>query len=1317
MTSPLDDLLARLPRPQPRTAKILAGLGLAVSLAALTVFIGIPRLLDGTRQGQAVANEIAQATGLRVKIAGGVQVSLWPQPHIAISEFSLVSLDGRNTYLSVPRLDLNVTLSSLLGGNYVVTDLTLNQPQMQVVRAADGSYQGLPMPRQLQQLALREIKINNGQVILQNGNVTETFAALSGKVGLPDNTSLLQVGLDGQWRGAPMALMIDAAAPLGNDPSLVRVNLDLGAAESALRFSGMIDFAKADWPGQGQLDVNAAQGAALWALASSIGAAPAEPGDAALRAPFTFGAVINGNRDHLDFEGVRLALGSFKAEGLARYVAGRDGGLSVAFKTSALDLADWPTLIGWGRSGQVEIPPQWLGAFDLNLAGANFGVYSASTIRLKGDIKNGQISLSDASAVLPGNTRVSYVGDLMTKAQTPLTLAGKIALETVQLRDLLKAYGVNVPDTLDAASLQQFKLGADVRGPVGTLGISGLDMALDGTRMSGQISPRGTDGRYTASLNIEEVNLDHYVSTAGLPDWIWSLPATNYNLRVNRVQAGDKSAENVSLQASVADDLLTVKSLEAADFGGTRLRLSGTVSADEAKDSDLALRLTAPDFAMLRQSFPPVMRLVPDQLAQLVSGNTDLSVRWRRAAGETQQLISATYGDGRFDVVQTMRPQAPTTWKARVQNRETANWLRVYVPAALSRPDAVLGLMDLYAEGVALDDTRWQIRAIQGQLAGLSFKGGDITFTPGTAAGATAGTPWQAEGQLSLGQGSFDLWAQTINPLALLGKGTLGLTVTAEKLMFAGAPLEDVNASVQLTAGGQLSLTQATARWHDGTATVNGQLSLLPTLSLKGQLDLRETNMAWMGGDRFGLDGVMDFSLRADGQGRDWADLIHNLAGDGEVTIDSGTLKGLDLAALTEALLDKRSNADLNTLLARGGNSALSSFGGDFNIEEGVVRAPQLRLRTPAASADVSADLDLSGPRLDASAKISLRELNGAPPLGLHLSGPLDRLTPSFDSAALTAQLNPPPEAAKSEGQNGKPPPAADAAEGAKVQALGNAASDKPESATDNSATDTGELKPPELPSPPALDEPAAEPIAGPDGAPLASPDDLAAAPQNVRTRTNSASAPAATSTPRRPNRAATATNRNATTGSAAASSGAPARVATGSSSATGGLAAPPSIQELLDAMPALQGAASAAVNGGAVAGTPRSGNSAVPTPVDDALPGLQVQTPGSPPPAAVAAPAASPARRSAAAKPDAAKPAAATPALPDINFTPVETISTPKLTAAPAAPSGLAPEFEGEKPRATSDSADPAPGVDVVVPGDDGQPAASVDDLMNRVQ
>ena len=151
--------------------------------------------------------------------------------------------------------------------------------------------------------------------------------------------------------------------------------------------------------------------------------------------------------------------------------------------------------------------------------------------------------------------------------------------------------------------------------------------------------------------------------------------------------------------------------------------------------------------------------------------------------------------------------------------------------------------------------------------------------------------------------------------------------------------------------------------------------------------------------------------------------------------------------------------------------------------------------------------------------------------------------------------------------------------------------------------------------------------------------------------------------------------------------------------------------------MPALQGAASAAVNGGAVAGTPRSGNSAVPTPVDDALPGLQVQTPGSPPPAAVAAPAASPARRSAAAKPDAAKPAAATPALPDINFTPVETISTPKLTAAPAAPTGLAPEFEGEKPRATRDSADPAPGVDVVVPGDDGQPAASVDDLMNRVQ
>jgi hypothetical protein len=1207
----LGQVLARLPRPEQPATKLLTGFGVTFALVVLMVVLSVPKLLDGTRQGQAVAAQIATATGLRVQIEGRVEVSVLPRPHIGINQLRLVRPYDRSTVLFVPRLDLNVTLASLLRREYEVSHISLHNPELTMGREQLPHLAGYAP--QLQALSVRRLAIKDGRVSITGGPASETVTAINGQLVLPDSVTFLQTELNGQWRGAPLRLMIDVAAPLGTDPSLARAELDVGAAEAGLALSGVIDLGKPGWPVQAQLDVQSAQGAALWATAAALGLAPPAPADAGLRQPLQLSAVLNGDQRGYNFEGIKLSLGSWPIEGLARLVTGAEGGLSVALKAGALDLANWPTLLDWSRRGNMVLPAHWLAAFDVQVASAALGKRSAADLRFKGEVKGGAITFTQLSAILPGNSQIAATGTITTRPQVAATIDGKLNIEALQLRELLTAWQVPLPARLDDNALRQLKVSTEVRGTWAGIGLSGLQLQIDGMKLTGQISPPTRSEGFAASLAVEQLNLDHYAAAGGLPGWLWDLPPTAFNLRLARVQAGDKQAENVSLQGSVANRLLTVKSLEAADFGGNKLRLSGTISADGTQDADFTLRLIAPDFAALATSFAPAAQLVPPLLVPLLGANTDLSVRWRRSGKETQQLSSASFADGKFDFVRTETDGAPVRWKARLQNRETSGWLSRLAPGVLSRPDAILGLLDVYAEGEQAQGG-WRVDAVQGQVAGISFRDGDLLVAPGA--------PAQISGSLQIGQGSVALLQQTINPAALMAIATGDLELAAEKIMWGTHALEDVNLALVLAPGGSLSINRTTGRWQDGQFTLSGQASIGANPSFKGQLELKETNFAWLGGDRFGLDGVLDLSARFESSGANWPELVRNLQGDGEFALDSGTLKGIDFAALAEAMLDKQSPPAINAILARGGESVLSSFGGDFNIEEGVARAPQLRLRTPAASADVGADMDLSIPRLDASAAVSLREVNGAAPFTVRLSGKLDNVVPSFDAQALTAQAAP-PASAPAAAKPGEPV----------AQAMGDPAEDP---ATTQEVAD---VKPPEGPQPPSLDEPVAEPVAAP---------------------VEAVAAPA-----RRPiNRE---TNREASRTQTAAREAAPRRQQTSPAATPAG--APPSIQELLQAMPALNEAAVAVLN--------------------------------------EAAPAAGPAS-----------------AVPQIRFTPVDDAPAPRAAPAraPVSANGLAPEFSGVKPQGTRDTPTTdapivSPGMDVVDAEEGRPPPASVGELMGRVQ
>jgi len=1266
----------------PRSLVVTGGI---LFLSFLSVSLGVPRLLDGSRQGNAIASQIAKATGQRVMIEGGVEVSVLPRPHIALSGFKLVSVDGSTTLLTAPRVDLNVTLASLLMGTYNVEEVKLVQPVLTLTAQQSAATPDLAA------LQVSRITIQDGTLDLALSGQPERISALNGTLNLPSGTTFLRAHMKADWRGAPLQMVVDLSPATNGSTPLGYLNLEVGAAEASLNMIGQIDLLKANRGINADVDIQAGQAASLWALFSSLGVMPVVPADTALRQKLNFGAHVEGDIASYSMSNITLQLGNWKANGLARYVTGQEGGLSVAFKTDAIDLAQWPSLAAVAQQGQFSIPAHVLGAFDLQIAGIAMGKLRAAPVLLKGDVNNGTIKLNELTAMLPGDARLQFVGSIASAADAPAQIDGKVQFEGLRLRDTLAGLGITLPATLEDTALRQMKAAATLRGPWMAWSIPDLTTTIDGIELAGQISGRTEGGPFDANFTVDQFDLDKYARTRKLPEWLWQLPPANVNVTFRQLRATGRMANNVVLTAAVAPNLLTIKSLDAADFGGNVLRLSGTLSPLEAQDADLTLRLTTPDFAQLRDNFEPVSLLLPEPVAQTLAGKVDLSVRYRRAAGELQQLSSAVIPDGRIDLVVTQKPEQPTTFKVRLQNRDSGAILNQLLSGTMARPNAVLGMADLYVEGEQQQGGAWQLASVQGQMAGVTVRSGNLMVVPGL--------PYAVTGSLQLANTNIDLWRQTLDTSRLQQAVAAKLDVSIERFTAAGQQLSDVTGQVSLTPPGGITLTNLTGNWQAGKVTLNGTGTLAPSLSVKGSLDVREAEVVMRGGDRYGVSGILDLGLRVEGQGSDWASLISSLNGDGEFSMDSGTLTGIDFATFTEALQDRNRTTDIATLLARGGESALSSFGGDFVIEEGMARAPVLRLRTPSASAELKADMDLSGPRLDAQARISLREIARAPEFSLTLTGPLQAIAGSYDVAALGAHLQGGTATAAAQSDENRPALVREGSQQAAAQPAADAgkpaqttASDTP--AQSNAAAPVAAIMPPEEPVPPSLDEPVATPVA------------TAADLAGLNNSAPAAGAAAPRAAPRATGTATQQRRQNINAGSRAAAPRAAAPVARPAT--TGDDSKPPSIADMLAVMPALEEQAAAVVNEARV---PAATTTA---PVAEAASAPRASRRGSP---AATAPA----------------PAPAAPALsagtPQIDFTPV---TLPPAAAAPK--EAVAPEFAGERPRTVRDTTITTgpngsrviatDGLTIRLPGEDEegsggmeQPAANVGDLMNRVQ
>jgi len=234
-------------------------------------------------------------------------------------------------------------------------------------------------------------------------------------------------------------------------------------------------------------------------------------------------------------------------------------------------------------------------------------------------------------------------------------------------------------------------------------------------------------------------------------------------------------------------------------------------------------------------------------------------------------------------------------------------------------------------------------------------------------------------------------------------------TLTLDAGALTWGALRMSQAAVALTlAGGKLSLDRFDAKLWGGDLTGSATLAADGALSCGAQLAHAALQQALLGvADLDLVEGSFDASATFTSAGHSLAEFIGRLSGSGSFAAHDGVLRGFDLKAAGERLKNP-SPASLVTLLeagAKGGQTRFSALTGTIKATDGVITTDDLTMTAEGGTMTASGTVNLPAYAVDARAVLHLAAAPQAPPLVMHIAGPLDNPRRVIDINPLSTWL------------------------------------------------------------------------------------------------------------------------------------------------------------------------------------------------------------------------------------------------------------------------------------------------------------------------
>jgi hypothetical protein len=913
----------------------------------------VPRLLNWESWRPQLAELASDRLGRPVSLDGPITLVLLPQPRIEAAAVS-IGPAGDGVSVAARSMQLRLDLGALIAGRLELREIALI-----------GGEISLPWP----------------PVALPGFRLSPWFGALDARL----EDCRLRIG-------TLQAEAVNARLVTGGPVEAMVAEGSLAWRGYAVRFSGQLG--RAGFDGVAPLDLTLAAAGSTFSARGVLapeggfdGRLEAGGQDLAALLPAPAGAWRATGRmtaaaDLLAADGLTLDLGGQPARGAATFRLAPEPRLDIALAAGRLDLEAWVAALRGARG--YALPSAVPVSIDLSAEATAFAGLPLRRLRGAFFLEGERLSLSDVSALLPGETEIEVAG---ATAGPRMQLAVHFTGRTI--RETLAVLGLPLAGT-DPARLRmaegRFKLALEGN----EAAISDLTATLDGARVTGagvwrqggQGSPRPSIG---LGLTFDRLDLNGLVpplpDAAGLPSGLAGFDL-NLRLAAERVVWRELVAERATLDAALENGRATLRRL-ALRAGEMDVAASGAVQlGTPLRVADVSLDLSGAGAALvpfLPAEWSGLAPLLVQPLALRVSGGGAAEALALRVEGDLGALraeatatLDAVQGKGTGSL--TLRHPGAPRLLAPLLGEEVGTWLgqgSFSVIATLSGQGRVLTAehLDLVAGG---------------------FRGrGQVTL-------ARDGVRPRLSGRFAAEALPLPLPPRGAEPLGLDRLAALDaeLALEAGRVEAAGTVLlEQAAAALKLSAG-TLRLEGLQARLGGGTlrgALVLEGAASPPRLALEARL--ADATLASPLLD-LPLDlgaGRVEGMARLQAQGHSMAAILATLSGEVAIAVRDGVLVGVDLGAVQAAAgLTELGPAEaaLRHALANGA-TAFERLEGTARLADGQAVLEKMRLMTEGGGeATATGEIGLGRGALDL--RIAAKPVAEAPEIGLRLTGPAE---------------------------------------------------------------------------------------------------------------------------------------------------------------------------------------------------------------------------------------------------------------------------------------------------------------------------------------
>lgn len=973
--------------------KIAIGFSVFFALVIGVLLIG-PSLVDWNSYTDDIADQIEKVTGRKVVIGGPVSVQVLPSPRLHVADVHLANIGGSadTRMASFESLEVRVAAVALLGGKVRVETVKLVRPTVLLERLADGRVNwdfSKPVPAKGgstpppppaadnpasgagmagSSIAVDNFIVEDGTIVyrdLQRGReevitgIDARIAAVSlngpvesdGALTLAGHRLVYSLNVAEIVQGRTIPLVF--SLKLGND-TVIRIDGGVVNVPEKPRLR-----AKITGSGPNVADAIAATGGLIDLPVN-------------LAKPFTVMGNLEASADGGRVEDLEIKLDTMEFHVSADIATGDKIVASLSVKSGWVDLdallAPAPSLARAdeaAKPGDLKktatakpAPPPKPDNPAKPAAGfvlpkdiqANLSVHIDSMVlrgkplegvSLSADLANGELTLNQATAQLPGDADVGLFGFLSARDGKP-RFEGQIETRAKDLGPVLAWVmpGVAVP----AAVLKDFSFKTPLTVDGNYAQLTGIVATAGGTKMTGAVTlAMQARPSFGANLELDKIDLDALMPAqppakggkdkapagAGVGGGASATPGAtaapavdlfapfkplttfdaNVKLAVGSAVVRGLTARNIALDATLARGDLTLRALKVGNFAGLNAGVTGGLSGLDGIPTAKDLKITAStkDAGPLAKALALELPVSPGALGA-VSVNAALS--------GSLLSPSVTASLGAMGGTVGLRGTLPVLALAGQDRRLGLSARHGDLAGLLRRlgvdyqPRGKVGGFDLTAQAtgnpksIRVDNIAGKIGPVTaaGSLT-LALNGakpkaianlalGPVDVTPFLPAKRAAGlldrgwgitrapAAWAGAGGNPLMAGVAAVssrWSKAPIDLAVLNALDAAITVTSPKVTIEGAALENADFGATVE-GGVLTVERLTGRLFGGTLTAKATATSAGQLSAAGQVADADLSKAGQALGSVAAGKITaDFDITA--RGRSEAEIVSSLGG------------------------------------------------------------------------------------------------------------------------------------------------------------------------------------------------------------------------------------------------------------------------------------------------------------------------------------------------------------------------------------------------------------------------------------------------------